>query len=80
MLFYAPDISSALNSTWLNLHSYLQLFINLNAQAKTLINLFLLKNLLGCNFHDFSTDSSTFVGVAADDNCILILITVRSLV
>ena len=64
MWFSASDISSVFNSTCFNLFSCLQLFINLNTQAKTLVSLFQLENLLGCNLHEFSADSSTFTRVA----------------
>ena len=38
--------------------------MNLNTQAKTLVSLLQLENLLGCNLHEFSADSSTFTRVA----------------
>ena len=72
--------SSRLNSTCLILLCCLQLFINLNVQAKTLVSLLQLENLVGFSLHGSSINISTFTRVAAGDNCILLYFLLSSLV
>ena len=54
--------------------------MNLNVQAKTLVSLLQLENLVGFSLHGSSIDISTFTKVAAGDNCILLYFLLSSLV